>query len=61
MSDWLDYNENLAFDPNNSMPGCDIEELKTTLQQLKVILTSENIEPSIRVEKALAVLREKKI
>lgn len=55
MSDWHDYNENLAFDPNKSY---DSEEI---LQQLKAILTSENIEPSIRVEKALAVLREKKI
>ena len=33
MSDWEDYNENLAFDPANSMPRCDIDELKAKIEQ----------------------------
>lgn len=35
MSDWDNYSENLAFDPANSMPRCDIEELKEKVKKLE--------------------------
>lgn len=35
MSDWDNYSENLAFDPANSMPRCDIEELKAKVSKLE--------------------------
>ena len=35
MSDWENYSENLAFDPANSMPRCDIEKLKAKVSKLE--------------------------
>lgn len=35
MSDWDNYSENLAFDPANSMPRCDIDELKAKVSKLE--------------------------
>lgn len=35
MSDWDNYGENLAFDPNNSMPGVILKNLKQHYNSLK--------------------------
>lgn len=38
-----DYENNLAFDPDiNTMPRCDIEELKGQIEQLKALNTADD-------------------
>lgn len=52
MSDWDNYSENLAFDPANSMPRCDIEELKEKVKKLenKLRIATKALEFYSRIE-----------
>lgn len=57
MSDWENYSENLAFDPANSMPRCDIEELKAKVAHLEKMrdITAEYV---YKLEEKLKIAEE---
>lgn len=57
MSDWDNYSENLAFDPANSMPRCDIEELKSKVAHLEKMrdITAEYV---YKLEEKLRIAEE---
>lgn len=50
--------DNFIADLRNCKNQESIDVTKTCLYRLECILTSENIEPKIRIEKALAKIRE---
>ena len=57
MSDWDNYSENLAFDPANSMPRSDIEELKAKVAHLEKMrdITAEYV---YKLEEKLRIVDE---